>query len=305
MHDLVIVGTGAAGFSSAVYAARSKIDTMMIGAHAGGTCSMAYEIENYLGFEKIRGNELAKKFKEHAESYDVPMKTDMVTSIKKEGDVFKLETMSSEKYEAKSVIIATGSKHRKLGLPSEKRFFGRGVSYCATCDGFFFKDKTVAIVGGGDSAITAAIFLGEICEKVYMIIRKNFTRCEAFWLEKLKTYKNVEFLYETEVEEFLGEEKLEGVKLSTGNDLKVDGVFVLVGFEPENALAKELGAEIDKDGFIKVDKGMETTVPGVFSAGDVSDGSNHFHQVATAVAEGAIASNSVFLYLKKSCDDIL
>lgn len=305
MLDLAIVGTGAAGFSAAIYAARSDINTMMIGMHVGGTCSTAYEVENYLGFKKIRGNELAKTFKEHVEEYKVPIKSDIVNTITKKDDFFELTLMNSEPIEARSVILATGSKHRKLGLPTEKRFFGRGVSYCATCDGFFFKDKTVAIVGGGNSAITAAIYLGSIAKKVYMIIRKNFTRCEAFWLDKLKEYKNVEFLYETEITEFVGEEKLEAIKLNTGVELAVDGVFVLVGFLPENQLAKGLGVEVDENGHIKVDQGMETNIAGVFSAGDVTNGSNMVHQVATAVAEGAIAATSVFMHLKKTCPKVV
>lgn len=307
MYDLVIVGAGAAGYSAAIYAARSKMNVLVIGGEIGGTAAKAYEIENYPGFKNILGSELASKMKEHVESLDVEIKQDIVKKIEKKDDNFKIDTTVSGKIESKSVILATGTIHRHLNADGEKEFEGKGVSYCATCDGFFFKDKTVAIIGGGDSAATAGLFLGEICKKVYIIYRKEEMRAEPFWLDKLEENPRVEFMPQWHVAKIGGENKVEYIDLkccgfkdeNPSKQLEVDGVFIQIGADPDTRLADGLNMEKDERNFIKVDKTQATSLEGVFAAGDATNGSNHFEQIATAVSEGAIAANSAFLYLQK------
>lgn len=299
MFDLVIVGTGAAGFSAAIYAARSKMKTLVIGSEIGGTTAKAWEIENYPGFKKILGRDLMEKMKKQVEDLGVEVRPGTVNEIVKNEDYFSIKTVVSGDIEAKTVILATGTKNRHVGVVGEKEFYGKGVSYCATCDGYFFRDKTVAIIGGGDSAATAGLFLGEICKKVYIIFRKPEMRAEPFWIDALERNEKVEFVSQKNVAEIGGSAKVEFVKLDDGSQLAVDGVFVQIGADPETMLADKIGAEKDEFGFIQVDKTQETNISGLFAAGDVTSASNHFHQVATSVSEGAIAANSAFLYLKK------
>lgn len=299
MYDLLVVGAGAAGYAAAIYAARSKMSVLLIGAQPGGTTAVAYEIENYPGFKKILGRELAEKMREHAAEYAVDIKNDTVKNIVKKDRGFVAETALGGVFEAKTVILATGTRHRHLDAKGEKEFSGKGISYCATCDGFFFRNKTVAIVGGGDSAATAGLFLGEICEKVYIIVRKEAMRAERFWIDNLNKNPKVEFIYNASVAEFKGDDRLREVVLADGRVLKVDGAFLQIGSDPDTALADGLGLAKDKMGYIAVSPAQETSLEGVYAAGDVSSGSNHFQQVATAVAEGAIAANSAFLHLQK------
>ena len=298
MYDLIIIGAGSAGYSASIYAARSKMSVLLIGAQIGGTVSQAYEIENYPGFKKILGRDLAQKMKEHAEEYDIDIKIDTVKNISKKDNIFIVQTAIGDNFEAKTVLLATGTQHRILGAKGEKEFSGKGISYCATCDGFFFKDKTVAIIGGGDSAATAGLFLGEICKKVYIIVRKNFMRAEPFWIDKLEKNERVEFLFERNVKEFYGDKNLEGVETDKGEKIKVDGAFIQIGSVPNSSLADLIGAEKDKNGYIIVNSAQETNIKGLYSAGDVSTGSNYFHQVVTSVSEGAISANSAFMYIQ-------
>lgn len=297
MYDVAIIGTGGAGYSAAIYAARYKMSVLLIGGRIGGTISDAYEIENYLGFEKIIGRELAQKMQSHAEKYDIDLKNDIVSGIQKEGDIFNIKTTQGE-YKAKTVIVATGTIHRHLGIPSEEQFAGKGVSYCATCDGFFFRNKDVAIIGGGDSAATAGLYLADICKKIYIVVRKSFMRAEPFWIDALGQKDNVEFVFESNVAEFQGQNKLERVLLDTGRILEVDGAFVEIGADPDTKILNDV--KKDQSGYIIVDQAQMTNIEGLFAAGDVTTGSNHFHQLATAVGEGAVAANAAFIYLQKN-----
>ena len=299
MYDFVIVGGGPAAMSAAVYAARFKMKTIVLAREIGGTIVNTHLIENWPGEKSLSGMELMQKLQEHVESLDVEIKQAEVKEIKQSGKNFLLET-DEGKYEGKTILLATGTKHRKLGVPGEEEFSGRGVSYCAVCDGAFFADKVVAVVGGSDSAAKEALFLSEHAKKVYIIYRKEKIRAEPINGDRVDANKKIEIINNTNVLEIKGDKFVESVVLDTpykGNkDLKLDGVFIEIGYDPQNELAKGLGAKLDKGGEIISGKGSETSVPGVYSAGDVTSGS--FKQAITAAAQGVIAANSAYTYTK-------
>ena len=296
-HDLIIIGAGPAGLTAGIYAARYKLDSIIIGPDVGGTCTLAHDIENWPGF-KGPGMELMQKFREHVESFDVPIVTDSVDDIKKQGNVF-IVTTDKGQYKGRTILLAMGTQRRKLGIDNEDGLFGKGVSYCATCDCVFFKDKIVAVVGGADAAAMAAQILSQHAKKVIIIYRKAKMRCEPARLEELEKDPKVEFIYNANVKEIIGEEKLEKVRLDTGQEVRLDGLFIEIGGIPITALAKELGVELADNQRIKVNAAMETNVPGVFAAGDITTGSNEFNQVITASAEAAVASLSAFNFMRR------
>jgi thioredoxin reductase (NADPH) len=296
-YDLIIIGAGPAGLTAAIYAARYQMDCMVISPETGGSCAMAHDIENWPGF-KGPGMELMQKFEEHAKSFGVPIRMDEVREIKKESDEFIVST-EKENFKAKTIIIAMGTKRRKLDAPGEDALFGKGVSYCATCDALFFKDKVVGVVGGANAAAMAAQILSQNAKKVYIIYRKSKMRCEPIRLNDLENDPKVEFRYNSNVKEIIGKEKLERVKLDTGEELQLDGLFIEIGGLPITAIAKELGVELSEKERIKVDKSMATNIEGVFAAGDITTGSNGFNQIVTAAAEGAIATLGAFNFIRK------
>ena len=301
-YDAIIIGAGAAGYTAALYAVRYKLKTLVIGLQEGGQGALAHDIENYPGFVSIKGAELMKKFKESAVEYGAETKMDEVNAITKNEDkTYSVDlTYSGEKLNAKTVLLALGTKNRKLGAIGEDKFYGKGVTYCATCDGMFFKEKVVGIVGAGDSAVTAAIYMAEICPKVYLFVRKDTMRAEPIWQEKLREKKNIEIVYNTSIGEFAGDTKLEKVISTDGKEFTLDGCFIEIGADPNTALLDSFNIEKDKGGYIEVDKTQALpNQEGLFSAGDVTTGSNHFHQIATAVGEGAVAANSMFNYVQK------
>jgi thioredoxin reductase (NADPH) len=208
---------------------------------------------------------------------------------------------SGETAEGKAVIFATGSNKRHLGAPGEKEFSGKGVTYCATCDAFFYRNKTVAVIGGGDSAVEGAAITAQVAKTVYLIHRRKDFRAEPYWIDQVKSRGNVVFVLERSVKEIMGDQKVTGITLDqpfNGSDkLAVDGVFIEIGATPAVELPLQLGCEKDEKGFLKVDGAMRTSVPGVFGAGDVTSGSNHFAQFVTAAGEAGVAANSVFEYL--------
>ena len=216
---------------------------------------------------------------------------------------FSAELENGESIKSKAVLLATGTKRRKLNIPGEKEFFGKGVSYCATCDGFFYKNKTVAVIGGSNSAAGAALYLANICQKVFIIYRKSELRAEPFWVDLIKKNEKIEVIYNTNITEILGEEKLQKVKLDKENngkdELEIEGLFIEAGSDPDIGYADDLGVETDEGGYVKIKSDCSTSAPGVWSAGDITDGSDKFRQVITAAAEGAIAVRSVFNWLKK------
>ena len=291
-YELAIVGAGPAGYSAAIYAVRAGIKVLVLDKGlGGGLAAISPNIENYPGFESITGMDLVEKMKKHAEKYTDINFNEEVINITKTKDVFTVET-SKQKYEVKAVLICTGAEYRKLNAPGEKELQGKGVSYCATCDGFFFKNKKVAIVGGGNTALVEAIYLKQIgCKEVYLIHRRDQLRAEKAY-EKDALDAGVKIIFNTRVESIQGKGKVDYLELNdTKTDkkskLEIDGVFISIGEEPQNTVAKMVNARLDEKGYVVVDKQGRTSVKGVYAAGDITGG---LRQVVTAAAEGAIAS---------------
>jgi len=298
--DVVIVGSGSAGSSSAIYATRFNLKTLVIsGKLPGGLITEALDVENYPGYLSINGMELANKFINQAKSLGAEFEYGEVTSIKKSNDSFVVEGLS-EPIEARSIILAMGTHHRKLGAVGELEFAGKGVSYCATCDAPFYKNKVVLVVGGGNSAVEAAQDLSKHASKVYIAYRTSLKASPAY-IDQLRKCPTVVELPGTNVVEICGDSSVNSVKLDNpyGNNdtLYVDGVFIQIGYIPSNKIATELGVLLTKNGYVKVDAGMGTSVSGVFCAGDLNNGSNMLHQQVTSASEGAIAAQSAYRYL--------
>jgi len=291
-YELAIIGAGPAGFSAAIYAVRAGIKTVVIDKGiGGGLANVSPKIENYPGFESISGMDLMEKMKNHAKKYADFHFSEEVKKIEKSGIEFNIQT-DKQRYSVKAIILCTGTDYRKLNTPGEKELTGKGVSYCATCDGFFFKDKKVAVVGGGNSALIESIFLKQIgVSEVFVIHRRDQLRAEkAYEDEAIK--KGVKILFNTRVESINGEQKIEylelhDVKTEKSTKFLVDGVFISIGEVPQNEIAKDLGVKIDEKGFITTDKQMRTNIKGVYAAGDITGG---LRQVVTACAEGAVAA---------------
>lgn len=296
--DCIIVGGGPAGFTAGIYAARYKLKTMLFTKEMGGTGAKAYKIENYPGFPSISGMELMQKFREQYEEYDVGLQADEVKSIAKEKDGIFTVVAGDAEYKSRTVILALGTKRRELGVPGEKEFAGKGVSYCATCDGMFFKDKVTGVVGGSDAAAMAALLLSPHVKKCYLIYRRDKLRAEPIWTERVLADSKIEVIYDTNVTEVKGEKMVGGVILDKeyeGNkELAVEGLFIEVGADPEVGLAKELGVETNDKDRIKINNKAATSVPGVYAAGDVTVGMCEMEQIVTAAAEGATAAASIY-----------
>lgn len=300
IYDTIILGGGAAGFSASIYTARYNLKTLVIAKEIGGTTNLAHEIENWPGFIGS-GIELMNNFKEHSEKLGVEIVQTEIVSIEKKDNLFIIKD-SSRNYIGKTIIITLGSEHRKLNIPGEEEFLGKGVSYCATCDGTFFRNKNVIIIGGANSAASAALYLSTMAKKVYISYRKEKMRCEPISLEKLKKRENVEFVYNSIPLEILGDSKTNKIKLSMINsdeekEIDIDGVFIEIGSTPLTKLVEGLGIKINNEGYIEIDKEMRTSIDGVFAAGDITN--NVFKQVVTASGDGAIAAKSAYEYLDK------
>jgi thioredoxin reductase (NADPH) len=301
--DLIIIGAGAAGLAAGIYAARSGLKTLVLEEKmAGGTTAEAPLVENYPGFNSISGIELAQKMAVQCRSAGVIIREfEKVLSldIKDERKIVKTNRAS---YETKTVIIASGSYYREIGVPGEKEFLGRGVSYCGICDGPLFKGKRVLIVGGGNSALITALYIAGLASEVKVAHRRDTFRAEEALVKALKEKANVEILWNTEVKEIKGEKLVNKVTIfnsSTGEtkELPVDGVFVQVGEKPNSQLAKEIGVEVDKDGYITIDIRQRTNIAGVYAAGDVT---NHpVKQVGTAVGQGITAALEAYGYIRR------
>ncbi|MBO6112636.1 MAG: thioredoxin-disulfide reductase [Lachnospiraceae bacterium] len=301
MYDLIIIGSGPAGLSAAIYASRAGLNFIIIEENiAGGQIINTFEIDNYPGIPRSSGIELAGKMEDHARRLcDKSFIDDSVESAELAGDVKKIHTVSGSVYESRTVIIATGATHKRLMIKGEDDFNGKGVSYCATCDGAFFKGKNVTVVGGGNTAAMDALFLSGVCSNVRIIHRRNVLRADKVLQDRLFTTDNIEVIWNTGVEEICGSDKVTGVvvkDLKSGTDrlLETDGVFVAVGITP---MADPFGdvLETDKDGYIIADETCASSIPGVFAAGDVR--SKALRQVVTAVADGANAVAGVSRYL--------
>ena len=287
MYDFVIVGGGCAGLSAGMYGSRLGLKTLVLAELPGGLITTTHVVENWPGIKSISGPDLAQNLIDHAKETGAEIKSERVQKIEKSGETFKLVTGSGE-YEAKTVMISTGTKHKKLGVPGEKELENKGVSYCALCDGAFFKEKTVCVVGGGDTAAKEAIFLSDHCKKVYIIVRKDILKAEPANQERIEKNDKIEILFNTEITEILGSEKVEKVKLKDGKEMEMEGVFMAIGHDAQTELAAAMGVELNEKKEIKINRKTETNIPGVFAAGDCCD--TGFKQAITGAAEGVTAS---------------
>ncbi len=292
IYDVAIIGAGPSGLTAGIYACNAGLSVICFEKLAvGGQASLTYEIVNYTGFDKITGYDLAERMKSHAESAGVKIEYLKVEKLKKLKSCFSIKT-KNEIFKAKKVIIASGNKVRKLGLDNEHQFVGKGVSYCASCDGAFYKNKIVAVVGGGNSAFEYIKYLSRIAKKVFVINRTEIFRMDEYKLKKVQQFKNIEIITNASVKRLHGEDILESVDLlvhKKKQHLKVDGLFVAIGHEPDLDFV-DFEIELDKAGFIKVDENQKTNVDNLFACGDIV--SKNFKQIITACADGARAGNS-------------
>lgn len=297
MKDLIIAGSGPAGLSAAVYAANAMLDFAVIEKFpmSGGQMLNTYDINNYLGFEAVDGFTLGQAFRKHAENKGSEFINDEIISIDRIDGGYSIKCNKGE-YEAKTVIFATGAKPKKLGVKGELELAGRGVSYCATCDGNFFRGKKTAVIGGGDVALEDALYLANICEEVYLIHRRDELRGAKYLQDKVMSNDKIKILYSNEAEEIIGENKVEKLKLKNGKELDVDGVFIAVGLEPNSKLLD--GIADMENGFIKADESGITSAEGIFAAGDVR--TKRLRQISTAVSDGANCVHSVEEFINKN-----
>jgi thioredoxin reductase (NADPH) len=300
MLDVLIIGSGPAGLSAAVYAKRANLDVLVLEKVYYGTGQIAESnlVDNYLGFAGINGYDLGEKFREHAVSLGVEIREADAQGFAFQEELpgyWKVTLKNGDVIETKTVIYAAGAVHRHLGVAGEQEFSGKGVSYCATCDGAFFKGKNVAVVGGGDTALDDALYLSDLCGKVYLVHRRNEFRGSAKTVEKLKSKANVEFVLEARPKAITGEDKVKTLQLEDGRELSVDGIFVAVGMIPLTDSLKEV-VDLDASGYVKAGEDGRTSAPGFFVAGDVR--TKTLRQVVTAVADGACAVTSAEEYIR-------
>ncbi len=299
MRDLIIIGSGSAGLSAAVYARRYLMNTLVIGELTGGLLTTAHLIENWPGIISISGAELMSNIERHAKHLGAEIINDSVISVKKSGDKFIVKTNNKE-YESRAVIIATGTIHRRLGVKGEGEYYGKGVSYCAACDGPLFTNQVVGVVGGSDSAAKEAIVLSEYAKKVYIIYRREKLRAEPITLKRVNELINegkIEVITNTNVTEIIGDgARVTSVKLDNGSELKLNGLFVEIGLIPKTSIAKELGVELNDKGEIIVDMNAKTSINGVFAAGDCTNVS--FKQAIIGAAQGVMAAHSAYEYIQ-------
>ncbi|KKQ80897.1 MAG: glucose-inhibited division protein A [Parcubacteria group bacterium GW2011_GWC2_38_7] len=294
-YDVIIIGGACAGLSAALYTARRALKTIVLTRDIGGQAAITTEIENYPGTGSILGPELMNKFKDQAENAGAEIKLTQITSIRKEGDEY-IVTDGTDEYQAPALILAFGLTHRVLSVPGEKELTGRGVAYCATCDGPLFKNKIVAVVGGGNSALEAVDYLSDLCQKVYMFVRGDkFRADETEMLEQVQNKANVEIRFNTSITEIVGEKKVEKVKLNDNSELELNGVFVEIGYTTQTDFLQNLVA-LDERGQIIVDQQGKTLTPGVFAAGDVTN--TPFKQAVISAGDGAKAALSASRYVK-------
>ena len=298
-YDALIIGQGAAAFAAALYAARYQMKTIVIGETFGGETATGGLIENYPGYPEIDGYDLMLKFREQAEKYAVPVVDDKVASIDRTSHCFEARTGLGDTYQAKTVILAVGRERRKLGLPHEDEWTGKGVSFCSTCDAPLHRGNVVAVVGGGDAAVKGAVLLSKYARQVYVIYRgAAFTRPEAANLRLLDGCSNVKRLFNTNVIGLKGENGLSAIVLDQevngSSELPVDGLFLEIGADPRTELGHQLGIQVNDRDEIIVDKHMRTNVHGVFAAGDITDASGELKQTLTAAAQGSLAATAAY-----------
>jgi len=291
IYDVIIIGAGPAGMTAAIYSARYHLKTLVIGILAGGLASEAHRICNFPTYPEIKGFELAHKLLNQVTELGVEIKHEKVEKIHGKNNDLTIKT-SDEEYKCKKLIIATGSKKKTLGVEKEFEFIGKGITYCATCDAPFYKNKIVAVVGGGNAALTAALLASEFANKVYILYRKEeFSKADPAWIKLIKENKKIEVLFKTEITELIGEKKVKAVKLNNGKIIELDGIFIEIGADPNTEIVKDLGVELERN-YIKTDAEKKTNVAGVFAAGDVT--LNPLKQIIVACGEGAIAADTAY-----------
>lgn len=300
IYDVIIIGSGPAGLSAAIYAQRAKLSSILIEANymSGGQMVNTYEVDNYPGLPGISGMDLGSRLREHAEKMGAVFVQERAQELRLKGEI-KTVITNKQEYRAKTVLLATGAKHRMLGVPGEQELSGSGVSYCATCDGAFFRDKTVAVVGGGDVAVEDAIFLARICKEVYVIHRREELRAARVLQDRLFALDNVRMIWNSVVTEIQGELQVKGVRVRNvvtdeACELEADGCFIAVGITPNSELAVSQ-LKMDKGGYIEAGEDGVTNIPGVFAAGDVR--TKQLRQIITAAADGANCITSIQNYL--------
>ncbi len=297
VYDLIIVGAGPAGLSAAIYAARYRLNAIVIGKEIGGMAGYAHKVCNYPSYSEINGIELMQKFVKHVKELGVQIINEEVLKISGKDGNFVVKTGKKE-YAGKKIIYAGGTIRNKLGARNEEKFIGKGVSYCTTCDAGFFKERIVAVVGGGDAALSSALLLSKFAKKIIIIYRKSeFKKANPLWIEQVEKNKKISCECDEEVSEILGNEAVTGVKLKSGRELKADGVFVEIGSIPHTYVLSSLGVKKSEKGYIVTDKNGRTSVKGLFAAGDITN--NNLKQIVTAAGEGASAAFEVFKELRK------
>ena len=296
IYDLIVLGGGPTAIGCAIYAARFALDVLIIGKTFGGLIATTHVVENYPAITSVSGQELVDKFREHMNSLNIPYISDEVTDIEKVNEYFELHTFF-QKFKAYTVCIATGSERKKLGIPGEERYAGKGVSYCATCDGPFYKDKEVCVIGGSDSAAKEALFLAQNAKKVYIIYRREEIRAEPINKRRVYDTKNIEIITNTNVIEIKGDTSVKSVIFDSGKEFPIDGVFIEIGSTPNSDVVKNLSVNLNEKGEIIINRKSETNIPGIFAAGDVADAP--FKQAITGVSEGVIAAYSAFDFIKE------
>jgi len=295
VYDFLVIGGGCAGLSAGMYAARLNMSCVILAEMPGGLITSTHLVENWPGITEISGPDLAMKLMNHAKEFGVEVKSERVQTIEK-GELFTVKTSRNE-YQAKSILIATGTDHRKMGVPGEERLANKGVSYCALCDGAFFKEKPIMVCGSGDSAAKEAMLLSEYGSKVYLVSKYEELRGEEPNVKAVHANDKIEFVAPTQVKEILGKESVESVLLENGREIECSAVFVAIGHVPLSNLAKEIGAELNARGEIIINRRSETSVSGVYAAGDVCD--TAFKQAIIGSAEGVTAAFFASEHLKK------
>lgn len=311
VYDLIVIGAGCAGASGAMYASRMNLKTLMIAELPGGLITTTHIVENWPGIKSISGPDLAASLVDHATSFGVPLANERVTEVARihektpEGKQsgFLVKTASNT-YKTKTVLFATGTKHRKMEVPGEEEFNNKGVSYCALCDGAFFKGKTVCVVGSGDSAAKEALLLSEHCPKVYVFVRGDRLKAEPVNYDRViaKGSDKIEIRYKTQITEIFGTKSVEKVKLNSGEEIAMQGVFVAIGHIALSEIAGKLGVGLNEKGEIVINRKSETNLPGVYAAGDVAD--TTFKQAITGAAEAVTAAYFAFDYVGKTAVEV-
>ncbi len=298
VYDLIIIGSGMSGMAAAIYAGRFEMKTLVIGELPGGTITLTHLVENYPGYKRLSGLELAGHLQEHVADIGVETKQGKIEKIERAGadGLFTITASNGDTYQTKTILLATGTEHRKLGAPGEEEFTNKGVSYCATCDGPFFRDKVVAIVGGSDSAVKESLLLAKYAAQVYIVYRKEEVRAEPINKKRMEATENIKVINNTNITEILGGPTVNKIKFDTGKELECEGVFIEIGRTPRTDLAVQIGADLNKKSEVIINKASETNIPGFYSAGDCTD--TDWKQAIVGVAQGCMAAYSAYQYVE-------